>query len=169
VSTYIQSEAIDFFVPAEHDAAALAALREADINAGDHTTVAAVLRSVGYDVESNEHGTALIHFNGLSRHNVESVALAALAPFVSEGSAVVWSYGAGDPWRQVVKDGQLVTQHVSWVDDDPPPRGEPPKTGPAVAFPPVGMSASELIGWISDNFGDGEEITLTHLQGLLAP
>jgi hypothetical protein len=148
VSTYIQSEAIEFFVPAEHDAAAFAALREADINAGDHTTVAAVLRSVGYDVETNEHGTALIHFSGLFRHSVESVTLAALAPFVSEGSSVVWSYGSGDPWRQVVRDGQLVTQHVSWVDEDTPPRGEAPKTGPAVAFPPVGRSASELIGWI---------------------
>lgn len=169
MSTYLETDAIDFSVPADHDAAALAALREADINAADHTTVAAVLWSVGYDVETNADGTALIHFSGLSRHNVESVTLAALAPFVAEGSSVVWSCGGGDPWRQVVKDGQLVTQRVSWVDDDPPPRGEAQEPGPAVTPSPVGMSASELIGWISDNFGDGEEVTQHHLQGLLAP
>lgn len=169
MSTYVQSDSIDIFVPTEYESAAFAALRAADINAGDHTTVAAVLRSVGYEVETNEHGTALIHFSGLSRHNLESVALAALAPFVSEGSAVVWSYGDSDPWRQVVKDGQLVTQHVSWVDDQPPASENHPETGPAVNPAPAGMSAAELIGWISDNFSDGDQVTAGHLQGLLAP
>lgn len=76
---------------------------------------------------------------------------------------MVWSYGAGDPWRQVVKDRQLVTQHVSWVDDEPRPRREVPEAGPAVTFPQVLMLAPELIGWLSDNFGDTEEVTLTHL------
>jgi hypothetical protein len=169
MSTYVQSDSVDIFLGAEHETAALAALRAADINAADHTTVAAVLRSVGYEVEVNEHGTALIHFSGLSRHNRESVALAALAPFVAEGSAVVWSYGDSDPWRQVVKNGQLVTQHVSWVDGEPPTRGNHPETGPADKPASAGMSAAELIGWISDNFGDGEEVTVGHLQGMLAP
>lgn len=169
MSTYIESEVIDFFVPSEHEAAALAALRDADINAGDHPTVAAVLRTVGFDVETNEQGIALTHFSGLSRHNIETVTLAALAPYVSEGSAAVWSYGAGDLCRQIVKEGQLVTQHVNWVDDKPPSRTLLPETGPDVTATRAGMSAAELIGWISDNFGDGDEVTLGHLQGLLAP
>lgn len=166
MSIYIQSESIDFFIPADREAAALVALCEADLNAADHPTVAAALQRIGFDVETNEAGTALTHFNGISRHNIETVTLAALAPYVSEGSSVVWSYGADEPWRQVVKDGQLVTQRVTWVDTAPAPGAH---AGPAVNKAPAGMSAAELIGWISDNLGDGDEVTMCHLQGLLAP
>lgn len=116
MSIYIDTDTIDFFIPADQEAGALLALHEADVDAGAHPTVAAVMAAVGFEVDTTSEGTALVHFSALSR-GTETTALAALAPFVAEGSHAVFSAGDGKPWRLIVRDRQLVSQHISWVDD----------------------------------------------------
>lgn len=116
MSVYIDTDTIDFFIPANQEAAALASLREADVGAETHSSVAAAMTALGFEVDTASEGIALVHFSALSR-GMETTALAALAPVVAEGSYVVFNAGDGKPWRLIVRDGQLVSQHVSWVDD----------------------------------------------------
>jgi hypothetical protein len=116
MSVYIDTDTIDFFIPADEEAAAMVALREADVGADRHSSVAAVMTALGFEVGTTSEGTALVHFSALSR-GMETTALAALAPLVAEGSSAVFSAGDGKPWRLIVRRRQLVSQHISWVDD----------------------------------------------------
>lgn len=117
----VEIEAAEFSVPeerAEEAATVLAALGLWCGEPGNKDGVDALLdalESAGFEAEARQDGVAIVGYLGKSRE--EDEVLVALAPYVPTESFVQWLGEDGYHWRNVVRDGAMVSQRVRWDDD----------------------------------------------------
>ena len=132
---YVKTRGIDFTIPKEHLEAACQALKDLnkrdELKTGgawgpdgrteawfawmpadyDETLHSAeeILKEVGFEVYDNgEGGIELAGYD--SKSGQEEHFVAALAPFVKEGSYIEWEGEDGELWRQVKVGDQIITQ-----------------------------------------------------------
>jgi len=131
----------NFVIPAEHEAAALQALKDLnkrdDLKTGgswsggrqtakwfawmapdyDKTveSVADVFEMLGFDTDVTDDGTHLLGYD--NKTGAEEHFLAVVAPFVEDGSFLEWRGEDGAMWRHVVENGKLHTKSatITWV------------------------------------------------------
>lgn len=81
-------------------------------------TVAEVFAALGFDLLVDSGAVILQGYD--NKTGQEELFLAAVAPFVEEGSYTEWNGEDGSRWRYIVKDGQLNVQEIAgWTDPAP--------------------------------------------------
>jgi hypothetical protein len=132
----------DWFMSAKHEEAALQTLKDLNKPENDHlknggswsggektsswyswmpsdydqhvVSVAQVLEMLGFEVEATDAGTRILFYD--SKVGNENVFLAALAPYVEDGSYIVWTGEDGARWRHIYEGGKMYEQvpTITW-------------------------------------------------------
>jgi hypothetical protein len=72
--------------------------------------LAAILRMLGFDLDSDEGGLHIIGYD--SKTGQEDLFIERLAPYATEGSYLQWRGEEGERWRDTVREGRIERLHA---------------------------------------------------------